>query len=134
MRLHVQEPAAPLVIYRATRAGDRNDPALARGFRSSAARGKPPRPNSHEETTPFIYHGISAYSTLEEAVAHARVRRAIGKPIGDYVAELTLTPGNEFAYAFWGEAGHLTVTGDPVKLSESVTDIVSIDAPSGNAD
>jgi hypothetical protein len=99
---------------------------LRRGFRSNAARGNPPRPGTVEETTPFVYNGISAYDTQESAIAHARERRDLGKPIGSYVATLTLNPNEGFEYAYWGAKGHLTLAGDPIKLQQAVTDIVPI--------
>lgn len=127
LALRIEQPTEPFVVYRAVRTASVDDhAALERGFRSSAARGDPPRPGSVQVSTPFIYHGISAYDTLDAAVTHARARRGIGKPIGDHVAELSLRPGEGFEYAYWGDDGHLTVVGDPIKLREAVTDIVPI--------
>ena len=127
LRLRIHEPEHPFVIYRAVKTGDIDDvETLQAGFRSTAARGLPPRRNSVQETTPFVYEGVSAYDSREVAIAHARARRDIGKPIGSFVAALTLNPGEGFRYAYWGDDGHLTVVGDPIKLQQAVVEIVPI--------
>lgn len=128
--LEVREPVdEPVVVYRSVRTADRDDLAtLERGFRSQAARGLPPRPGTAQEGNPFIYNGVSAFTTLEAAIDNARVLREAGQPVGDYVAELRLDPGEGFEYAEWRtRPGHLTVRGDPIKLYHAVVDIVMID-------
>lgn len=127
--LQIREPTEePVVVYRCVRTGDRDDHGtLERGFRSQAARGLPPRPGSPQETTPFTFEGISAYTSLEGAIDQARAMRDAGTPVGDHVAELRLDPGQGFKYAEWGSPGHLTVKGDPIKLCLAVVDIVPVE-------
>jgi hypothetical protein len=129
VKLDIQEPGDdPVVVFRAVRTGDSSDvESLERGFRSKPARGKKPTPGSPEESTPFIYEGLSAFDTLEAATDHARELRDLGVPIGDFIAELHLRAGEGFKYALWGARGHLTMTGDPVKLRQAVVDIVPIE-------
>ena len=46
--------------------------------------------------------------------------------IGAVAKEITLQPGGDFEYAYWGAGGHLTVVADPTKLAQAVTDIVPL--------
>lgn len=129
--LDVRTPEGPFRVYRAVKTGDLTDHAtLERGFQSPAARGLRPRVGTEEERHRFVHEGLSAYDDQDVAIAHARARRDVGKPIGTHVAEIELQPGSDFEYAYWGEdPHHLTVRADPIKLREAVTAIVPLDAP-----
>jgi hypothetical protein len=128
VRLEIQEPLGEtLIVYRAVKTDDVQSPALLESFKSKPERGKPPRPGSPEESTPFIYEGLSAFFTLEAAIEHARELRNLEKPIGDFIAEVHLAPGEGFRYAFWGKPDHLTVVGVSIKLREAVVAIVPIE-------
>lgn len=110
------------VVYRAVATDDRNSDAYLESFKSSHELGIPPRPSSPEERFRIIHMGISCFSTHRQA---EKVARRWG--FADYVAELHLPPDEGYSYARWGSRGHMTVWGDPVKLSETPVDIVRIE-------
>ena len=66
--------------------------------------------------------GISIY--LNEGVAHGTAQRF--PKLGDFVAQIVLKHGNGFNYAQTGQPLHLTIWGDPIKLSSAVVDIDSV--------
>jgi hypothetical protein len=109
------------VVYRAVETDDRAAETYLGSFKSSYELGLPPRRWSPEERFRIIHMGISCFATARQAE-----RVAVRWSLGDYVAELHLPPDEGFSYARWGSRGHMTVWGDPVKLSETATDIVRI--------
>jgi len=109
------------VVYRAVETDDREVPALVDSFKSSYELGIPPRRWSPEERFRVIYMGISCFSTARQA---EKVAVRWGK--GDYIAQLHLPADEGFSFARWGSRGHMTVWGDPLKLSETAVDIVRI--------
>jgi len=109
------------VVYRAVETDDCEAPALVDSFKSSYELGIPPRRWSPEERFRVIHMGISCFSTARQA---EKVAVRWGK--GDYIAQLCLPADEGFSFARWGSRGHMTVWGDPLKLSETAVDIVRI--------
>jgi hypothetical protein len=110
-----------LRVFRIVRVEDVTAPELVESFRSHAELGLPPR--TVEAAHPVIYEGISVFDSLEAATATARKFPRIGR----HVAELRITHGLGVRYLRWGARGHLTLWGDPIKLSGAVVDTIPID-------
>ena len=110
-------PSERVLVYRIVRSEMSGDPGLVDSFRSHYELGQEPR--RVERRSAVIHMGISIY--LDEGVAHGMARRF--PRLGDFVARLVLKSGNGFNYARTGHPLHLTVWGDPVKLSSAIVDI-----------
>ena len=108
-------------VYRVVESDDPASGDFLDSFRSSYELGLPPRRSSPEERFRAIHMGISCFSTARQAE-----KVAVRWGLGDYVAELLLPGDRGFRLARWGSRGHMTVWGDPVKLSEATVDIVRI--------
>jgi len=106
-----------ILAYRIVRAGVSGGSALIDSFRSHYELGEEPRKVERRSTV--IHMGISIY--LDEGVAHRTAQRF--PRLGDFVAQLALTASNGFNYARTGHPLHLTLWGDPIKLSNAVVDI-----------
>lgn len=91
-----------LTVFRIVRTPDAATAELVASFMSRAALGLPPRPGTPEEMHPLISEGISVYETRDAAVETARRVRARGRGLGDFVAELRLTPDLEVRYSVVG--------------------------------
>jgi len=111
------------VAYHVVRTRDREHPDFLTSFRSRIALGLPPRTWTQEGANPEIADGISAYMTGEAAQETARAANARGRGFGEYVAEMRLTGNSGIEIVEWGANGHLTIWGDPLILSQTVTDI-----------
>jgi hypothetical protein len=107
----------PLVAYRIVRSEHREDPVFIESFRSHYELHTEPR--RVERSSSVIHMGISMY--LDEGVAR-KTAQTFPK-IGNWVARLELTHGQGFNYAHTGPRLHLTIWGDPVKLSRAAVDI-----------
>jgi hypothetical protein len=103
----------PLTVFRLVRST--SDPAAS--FRSNYELGRNAR--GIETSWAIIHVGISVY--LDESVAGATAMR--WPKLGRYVAEVRLRAGHGFNVARTGQPLHLTIWGDPVKLSDAITDI-----------
>jgi hypothetical protein len=110
-----------LQVFRIVRTDDVDMPEFAESSRSHAALGLPPR--GVEETHRLIYEGISVFESREAAGATARKYPRIGS----YVAELRITPDTGVRYLRWGARGHLTLWGDPIKLSQTAVDTLFVE-------
>lgn len=106
-------------LFRIVRSANKDDPVLVNSLRSHYELDHdPPGP-----TRPAVLHmGLSTY--LEIGPARETANRF--PRIGSYVAELALKAGNGFNWAMTGHPKHITVWGEPVKLAESVVDIVDV--------
>lgn len=113
-------PNTELTVYRIVRSEHADDPVFQNSFRSSFDLEKPPR--GVERSSAVIHMGISAYREPGAAIETARR----WPKLGDYLARVVLAGGNGFNWARTGPPLHLTVWGDPVKLSEAVADITPI--------
>jgi len=72
-----------------------------------------------ERSSCVMHMGISTY--LDESIARATAQR--WRKLGGWVAQLEMQHGNGFNYAHTGHHGHLTIWGDPVKLSRTAVGI-----------
>ena len=106
-----------LVVFRIIRTDNPNDPEFLQSLRSSAELDLPPR--GVELTHPLIREGISVYETREAAEATAR--RFPG-----YTGQLRLTRDLGVLYLRWGPVGHLTIWGDPIKLTSALVDTIPV--------
>lgn len=97
-----------------------DDPVFVRCFRSHYELGEEPR--KVERNSSVMHMGISTY--LDEAIARGTAQR--WPKLGEWVARLEMQHGNGFNYAHTGPPGHLTIWGDPVKLSAMVVDVVPV--------
>jgi hypothetical protein len=79
-------------------------------------------PRKVQRTSSVIHMGISVY--LDEAAAHQTAQRF--DKLGDWVAALDLTDGQGFNYAHTSHPLHLTIWGDPIKLSGALVDITPV--------
>jgi len=111
----------PRTVYRVVASPDRTDEEFIDSFRSSHARGLPPRTGSPEERFGLIHTGISCFETRRQAE-----KVAIRWGLGDHVAEVQLAPDEGICVAEWGSRGHMTVWGDPVKLADMTVDVVAV--------
>lgn len=118
--VHELAPNTELIVFRIVRSEHVEDPVLRNSFRSSFDLERPPR--GVERRSAVIHMGISVFREASPAIETAR-RFA---KLGDYLAEVVLRGGNGFNWARTGPPKHLTVWGDPVKLSEAVSDITPI--------
>lgn len=109
-----------LEVFRIVRTPDVAARGYVDSFRSHAELGIPPR--GPEETHPLVYKGVSAFDTPERAAETARRFPRIGK----HIARLRIRRGDAL-YFFWGARGHLTLWGDPIKLSETTVDTIPVD-------
>jgi hypothetical protein len=114
-----------LVVYRIVRVGDMQATEYRESFLSHAELRRPPR--GPEVTTPMIYRGVSAYDSLEAALATARSYPAIGA----HVARMRLTAASGIRYLRWGARGHLTLWGDSLTLSQQTVDTIPVDDEGG---
>jgi hypothetical protein len=106
-----------IVAYRIVRSDAAGDPALVSSFRSHYELGE--RPRKVERRYAVIHMGISIY--LDEASARVTAQRF--PRLGRFLAQLALTSGNGFNYARTGHPLHLTLWGDPIKLSNAIVGI-----------
>jgi len=113
-----------LVVYHLVPTEDREASSYLASFRSRAELGLPPRKYTQEAVTPRVNEGISAFTTSEAAAETWQLAIARGRDLGRFVATMRLSSGKGIAYAPWGPRGHLTVFGEAVTLSQTVTDIV----------
>lgn len=94
---------------------------LADSMLSNLARGRPPR--LIESDHPELHAGISAYLTALAASNQAQRWPKLGR----FVAEMRVTSATGCEVNCWGENEHLTIWGDPLKLADAVTDILSVE-------
>ncbi len=106
--------------YRIVRSDQPDDPVFINSFRSNYDLGSPPR--LVEDSAAVIHMGISMY--LDRRVAEETARRF--RKLGDYLARVDLRSGFGFNYAVTGHKSHLTIWGDPVKLSTAVVDVYTV--------
>jgi hypothetical protein len=104
-------------VWRIVRSDSSEDPVFLNSLRSSYEMERPPR--GVELSASVIHRGISVFYE----VGRARATAQRWPKLGDYIARIQLHPGNGFNYAVTGQPGHLTLWGDPVKLSEATVDI-----------
>jgi hypothetical protein len=111
-----------MVAFRIVTTDDVDSPEFVDCFRSHAELGIPPRKGSAEISHPAIYEGISMQDRQDRAIALAQK----WPKLGDFVAEVRLDKVAGATYYVWERPrGHLTVWGDPFKLSLAAVDIVS---------
>jgi hypothetical protein len=108
-------------VFRIVRSDIPEDPVFINSFRSNYELEKDPR--GVERSSAVIHVGISTY--LEQEIAVGTALRF--EKLGDFVARVELRPGNGFNLAHTGHPKHLTIWGDPRKLSEAVVDIRPIE-------
>jgi hypothetical protein len=113
----VLEIGPPLVVWRIVRSDVAEDPVFLDSFRSNYELGSPPR--RIENSAAVIHMGISMYLDRDTAVGTAERF----PKLGGFLAEVDLADGRGFNYAFTGHRHHLTIWGDPVKLSEATVDV-----------
>lgn len=106
-----------LDCFRIVRSDNPDDPVFLNSFRSHFELSQEPRHIERDSTV--IHMGISVYSSLTPA--HLTAQK--WPKIGDYIAHLVLKSGRGFGFAQTGHPQHLTVWGEPIKLSEAVADI-----------
>jgi hypothetical protein len=119
-RVEVEE-GEELIVFRIVRTGDMTSPEFEDSFRSHAELGLPPR--GAEISHPVIYEGISVYESRDAAIATARTYPRIGS----HVAELRLRWESGVSYLRWGARGHLTLWGDPLKISQTAVDTIAVE-------
>lgn len=104
-----------LTVFRAVPTDDPD--MIVERFRSNYERGN--RPRGIETKMRIMHLGLSVYRQFDAARD-----TAIAIPqIGSFVAELHLQPDFGFNYAETGQPSHLTLWGDPVKLSDAIVDV-----------
>ena len=106
--------------YRIVRSNVLEDPALLNSFCSNYELSREPRRVERDSTV--IHMGISTY--VREDVARATAE-AFPK-LGDYIAELSIQPGNGINYAETGHPQHLTMWARPIKLLAAIVAIGAI--------
>jgi hypothetical protein len=111
------EPGVPLPVWRIVRSDVPEDPVFVNSFRSNYELGSPPR--RIENSATVIHMGVSMY--LDREAAQGTAERF--PKLGGFLAEVSLAGGRGFNYAFTGHRNHLTIWGDPVKLSEATIDV-----------
>jgi hypothetical protein len=116
-RISVVEVDRPMDVFRIVRSDVPEDPVLLNSLRSHYELGEEPR--KVERSSTVLHMGISTY--FAAGVAHGTAKRF--PVIGEFVARLTLRPGQGFGFVHTGHRLHLTVWGDPIKLHEAVADI-----------
>jgi hypothetical protein len=117
-------PDETYIAYHLIKISDRDDERFIDGFKSRSELGLPPRGAIGENAE--LASGISAYDTVQAAIATARAAARRGRDLGGFVAEIRLVDGLGFEIAVWGGKGHLTIWGDPLMLALHVTDIVAV--------
>jgi hypothetical protein len=124
-----------MTAYRFVHVESVDDPAPVEDFLSDRETGK--RPLAREKAYPELQDGMSMYGSLEAAravwqdVYEAVTARGQEVRLGDYVAEVVLTPGNGYDYEDLGEPDeHLTIWGDPASLADAVDRIYPAETPS----
>lgn len=113
-------------MFRIVQTDDPEEAAFTDSFRSRAELQLPPRTWTPEGEHPELNSGLSTYDTVERARRTALTAAARDRQLGDFIAELRLTSAVGAEIAVWGSRGHLTVWGDPFKLSNAVVDIVTV--------
>lgn len=114
------DPGTVITIYRIVRSDHRDDPVFLNSLRSNYELDRPPR--NVERSSTVTHMGISAY--LDRGLARKTAQQ--WDKLGDYIAEIRLTPGHGFNYAYTGHSRHLTIWADPVKLREAVRHIRTV--------
>lgn len=115
-------PGRGLIVYRVVRSNDKDSDAFVDSFKSNAALGKPPRPNSPEQEYVLVHRAISVFERRYQAEAMARQFPALG----DFVATLRLPGGVGFCTARWGSEGHMSLWGESLTLAQCAVDIVRL--------
>jgi hypothetical protein len=115
------DPLFDFFVYRIVRSDAADDPVLINSFRSNFDLGGEPRKVERESAV--IHMGISVY--LDRAVAAGTARRST--KLGDFVAQLHIRAGLGLNFAETGHPLHLTMWGDPIKLSQAVADITPVE-------
>jgi hypothetical protein len=116
-------------MYRFVHVADREDPAIRIDFLgdrdSYAARGAEYRPLPREIEFPELQDTVSFHESAAFMRArYAEIRERVApRPVklGDFLAEVTLRPGQGFEVEDLGEeGGHILLRGDPDRLVAAI--------------
>lgn len=114
----IEDPAVD--VFRIVRSDEPDDPVFVNSLRSNYELSHEPR--RHERRSALIHMGISVYM-----VAHAATETAgVFPKLGGFVARITLRPDLGVNYAETGHPFHLTLWGDPIKLSQAVAEVFPV--------
>lgn len=114
-----------MVVYRFVKTDDRGDSRFLDSFKSRQELGYEPRPGVETEH-PAVHGGISVFRDQTVLIQVLQKTRRRGFREGEAVARLELDASLGVSFHEWGTPGHLTLWGEPVKLSQAVTGTVPL--------
>lgn len=117
------EASEPRTFYRIVE----SDPPTEHDFLSYAALGRPLRKQQPSAAEIAAWQAVSTYLTEEAARIRALANAALGLPLGDFIAKLTIPEDAPIAIGRINpKTGHCDLTGEPAALRGAVVSVVRV--------